>query len=98
MTPQHRDAHEAWQIERKVPVALIGVVLAQTFAIAWWGSAMSTRVDQLERQAVAASSQSERIVRLEEKIGGIQQGISEIKSMMRPAAVPTPAQRMSDPG
>lgn len=92
-----RDTREEWHVAKEIPVALIVVVLIQAFGFGWWGSSMSTRVDQLERQATAASSQSERIVRLEEKIGGIQQGISEIKSMMRPAQAPAP-QRMSDPG
>lgn len=91
-----RPEPEVWHVEKKVPVALIAVVLAQTFAIAWWGSAMTTRVELLERQATISAAQGERIVRLEEKISGIQQGISEIKAMIRPSVAP--AHPTTNPG
>lgn len=84
MTP-HR---EQWHVDKKIPVAIILMLIAQTFGAGWFASAMSTRVDQLERQAAAQPAQSERIVRLEEKIGAIQSGIAEIKSMIRPQAAP----------
>jgi hypothetical protein len=77
-----------WQVDRKIPLALIGAVLLQTAGMSWWASGMSMRVEQLERQAAGISSQSERIVRLEEKVGGIQQGIAEIKAMLQRANVP----------
>lgn len=90
---------EEWHIEKKIPLALIIAVLTQTFGIAWWGSAMSTRVEQLERRAESTASQSERIVRLEEKVGGIQQGIAEIKAILQSRPAPTtPPPRTSDPG
>lgn len=88
--------HEHWQVEKKIPLALIAAVILQTFGIAWWGSAMSTRVEQLERQASARMTDAERIVRLEEKVGGIQQGVTEIKAMLQVRAVP-PALREPPP-
>lgn len=73
-----------WHLDKKVPIALIFAIIGQTVAAAWFASALSTRVDQLERQANASSPQAERIVRLEENMKAIQQGITEIKSMIRP--------------
>lgn len=75
-----------WSLDRKIPVPLI-VSLAlmffgQTFIFAWGLSNASTRLDALERNVESAKPQAERIIRLEEKIGVVQQGINDLKSLL----------------
>jgi len=72
-----------WHLDRKVPIALIITIAVQTGGIIWWASDVNARVAQLERQAVAAGPQSERIIRLETQIEAIREGIAEIKVLIR---------------
>jgi hypothetical protein len=72
-----------WHLDRRVPIALIVTIAIQTAGIIWWASDVNARVSQLERQAVAAGPQSERIIRLETQIEAIREGIAEIKTLIR---------------
>ena len=72
-----------WHLDRKVPLALIATIIGQTLVAAWGASNLWARVDELERQVRSAAPQAERIIRLEEKIGAVQEGVVEIKSMIR---------------
>ena len=72
----------AWHLDRKVPIALIATIVIQTMAIVWWAAKTDARVDQLERWQAASLPLSERVIRLEEKIGVVQQGITEIKQLV----------------
>lgn len=72
-----------WHLDRKVPIALIATLVIQTGTIIWWASSLSERVNTLERQAVAAAPQSERLTRVEVKIEAINEGITEIKRLIR---------------
>jgi hypothetical protein len=71
-----------WHLDRKVPLALIVAIAAQTSAVSWWAATLSARVDLLERQVVAIGPQAERIIRLESKVDGIASGLWEIKSLI----------------
>lgn len=76
------DVDRQWHLDKKVPIALIGTLTIQTMAVVWWAAGAATRLDQLERQVREAAPQAERVIRLEEKIGVVQQGIAEIKSLL----------------
>lgn len=69
------------RFQADIIVLIIGIV-AQTGAAVWWASGINTRVDQLERTIMAASTQGERIARLEEKVGQIATGIIDIKELL----------------
>lgn len=69
-----------WHLDRKVPVALIVALAAQTVAMVWWAATLSIRVDQLEQKAVASAPQAERIIRLESKVDVIADKITEIRA------------------
>lgn len=73
-----------WTVDKKVPVALMVTMGVQIVAFVWWAGAASNRLDQLERRMEASAPQGERIIRLEEKIGMVQQGIVDLKQMIRP--------------
>jgi hypothetical protein len=72
-----------WHLDKRVPIALIMTIAVQTAGFIWWASDVNARVAQLERQAVAAAPQPERIIRLETQIEAIREGITEIKTLIR---------------
>jgi len=77
---------EHWSVDRKIPVPLIVTLatlfLGQTIGVVWGLSNASTRLDVLERTVDGSKPQAERIIRLEEKVGVVQQGINEIKIIL----------------
>lgn len=85
---EERDKH--WHLSRSVPVAFIAAMLiyaiAQTATAAWFASAMNFRVDAVEKaQALivpTATSQGERLTRVEEKLEGVKAGITDIKTIL----------------
>jgi len=85
MTEEEAQAEREWHLDKKVPIALIFTIVLQTVTVVWWAATTSQRLDQVERRQEASASQAERIIRLEEKIGVVQQGIGEIKTMIRPS-------------
>lgn len=77
-TQDHR-----WHVEKKIPLAMMGMLLLQTFAVGWWASETSARVTNLERRMDAAAPQGDRLTRVEVKIETVQSGIEEIKQLIR---------------
>lgn len=81
-----RPSNRHWTLDRKVPLPLIVslalLFIGQTGMVAWSLSNASTRLDMLERNVEASKPQAERIIRLEEKVGVVQQGINEIKVIL----------------
>lgn len=80
-----------WHWDRKVPVALIVTLIVvfagQTWTAAWWASKTDARIEILEKQSTAAgptaADQGNRLTRVETKLEAVQDGISEIKSILR---------------
>ena len=54
-----------WHLDKRVPIALIVTLMLQAAGVVWWGAAITTRLDALERQLSAASDTRERLIRLE---------------------------------
>lgn len=81
---------ERWHVSRGIPVAFIASMLvyaiAQTATAAWFASAMSQRVDMIEKAQVQMSQQvspqGERLTRVEEKLEGVKAGITDIKALL----------------
>lgn len=71
-----------WHLDRKVPLALIAMIAAQTFAALWWASGINTRVEYLEKQYIALSPQAGQIIRLQTQLEGISSNILEIKNAL----------------
>lgn len=72
-----------WHLDKRVPLALIVAILLQSGAAMWWASGLSERVNMLERQQALAAPQADRLTRVEVKIEAVQDGISEIKRLIR---------------
>ena len=81
---------ERWHVSRGIPVAFIFSMLvyaiAQTATAAWFASAMSQRVDMIEKvqsqMATQVTPQGERLTRVEEKLEGVKAGITDIKAIL----------------
>jgi len=71
-----------WHLDKKVPLALIITIIAQTVIAAWAASNMWTRVGELEHKVEVAAPQAERIIRLETKVDGITGSLAEIKTLV----------------
>ena len=81
------DASESsphWQVDRRIPLALIFTIAVQTCGIVWWASGLTSRVESLERQVAAAKPQGDRLTRVEVRLDNVVDGISEIKALLRP--------------
>jgi hypothetical protein len=40
----------SWHFDKRIPITLIAVILAQTAGIVWWGSNITTRVQNIEKE------------------------------------------------
>jgi hypothetical protein len=78
---EHEETH--WTVDKRVPLALIVTIIIQTAGLVWWASNLSERVNTLERRAEASAPQGDRLTRVEVKIESVQEGISEIKRLIR---------------
>jgi len=85
---QYSAGDRQWHLDKKVPLALIITIVAQTVAVSWGASNLWTRVAELERQAQLAAPQFERIIRLEAKVDAMNASLAEIKAMIRREARP----------
>ena len=74
---------EHWRLDRKVPLVLILAIALQTLAVVWGAATLSARVEVLEKQATAIAPLAEKVIRLETRLEAIQQGIAEIKTLIR---------------
>jgi hypothetical protein len=81
MTPEDSDRN--WHLDKRVPIALIVTIALQTGSFIWWAASVSERVNTLERRAEQTAPQADRLTRVEVKIESIQEGITEIKRLIR---------------
>jgi hypothetical protein len=77
------EADSSWHLDRKVPIAMVVAILMQTGGMIWWGAKADARIETLERKAELAAPQDTRLTRVETKLEAVQDGISEIKSILR---------------
>lgn len=80
-----------WHMDKKVPIALILAIIMQTGGMVWWAASASERLNALERKAEAVAPQAERLARVETKLEAVQDGIAEIKSILRKEPSPVKA-------
>lgn len=73
-----------WQVPlpRASTVTIIIAIIVQTAGVSWWASALTLRVDNFEKQSASFGRQTERVIRLEERIAIIQQGVSENRNLL----------------
>ena len=73
-----QDQGGAWQLDRKIPVALIMTLLIQTAGFAFWVGQLSIRIDQLELQSQRYLTNGDRLTRLEVRIENLIETVREL--------------------
>lgn len=72
-----------WQLDRRIPLALILAIVAQSFVA---GGAIATlygRVSSLEEKMAATAPLITQVARLETKFDAMKEDVGEIKSLVR---------------
>lgn len=67
------------RLERKVPLALVATLIAQTAAALMWAGAAEQRLTQVERRVEAAAGAPERLARVEEQIGAVRDQLKRME-------------------
>lgn len=72
-----------WQIDRKIPLALVITLLIQTGSVVWWASSTNARLNSVEEKMALQAPQADRLTRVEVKVESALDGIAEIKAILR---------------
>jgi len=75
---------DTWQIDKKIPVALIFTLLLQTAGFAFWMGQLSVRIDQVESENLRYSTNSDRVTRLEVRIDNLTETVRNLSSKVNP--------------
>jgi hypothetical protein len=78
-----RSEPESWHLDKKVPIALIGVALIQFGGFIWFASDSNTRLGIVEKRLEATAPQSDRLTRVETRVEIIQSDVKDIKSDLK---------------
>lgn len=86
-----------WEVERKVPLALIfsiaSLFIGQTVAGAMWVASVSSRLDAVERkveqQAAIMAPVVERSIRLETRLEALIESQSRVEQILRNSSILT---------
>jgi hypothetical protein len=73
-----------WHVDRKVPIAVIIAIVAQTGGFIWWGAKADERLTTLERRVETSAPQADRLTRVEVNLESIKESLTEIKARLRP--------------
>ena len=53
--------NESWHLDKKVPIALLGAILCQTFVFGWWAASLQDRVAILESREASFETANARL-------------------------------------
>jgi len=76
-----------WHLDKKVPITIIGALIAQTVFFTAWGTSkydeVNSRITALERSDSTQQSHETRITRIEENMTYIRSDLQEIKNLLK---------------
>ena len=95
------ESEKHWHLDRRVPIALVGAIVVQTFSIGWWAAGISGRVANAETQTAAAQIRLTAIetrqleadklgVRVDERLKSLQDAVTRVENALVPPARPRP--------
>lgn len=76
---QEQDKH--WSVDRRVPIALIWTLLAQTAAAVWWASGQS-ELNSAQERRIAALEAQRNSERLSERMHSLEAQVSDAKQLL----------------
>lgn len=86
--PLTRETEGHWTIDRHIPAALIFTIVVQTIGVIMWATKLADRVENLEKTAHQSTAivapMNDRVTRLETRLEGIKDDLTEIKVLLRP--------------
>lgn len=77
------DADARWHLDKRVPIAMLLAILAQTGTGFWWAATTSERINNLEKRADAAAPQADRLTRVEVKLDGVTDAIGRVERLIQ---------------
>lgn len=77
------EADARWHLDKKVPIALLLAIMAQTGTGFWWAATTSERINNLEKRAESVAPQADRLTRVEVKLDVVQENLGEIKRLLQ---------------
>lgn len=79
--------NEPWHLDKRVPIALIVTIAAQTMGIVWWASSLDHRVRTVEREIVALmqsdSAQRDEMRRTTEYLARLDERVVQMMSVLK---------------
>jgi hypothetical protein len=82
-----------FELERRIPLALLFGLLLQTGGVLFWAGAAAERISEAERQTRSHASVIERVVRLEAEVMAQHEMLARIESKLDRIAAPRGGQR-----
>ncbi len=94
------DDRKHWHLDRRVPVAIIGALLLQSFSVGWWAARMESRVSVVESAAARADASAQQRfaaietrqleadklgARVDERFRALQDTLLRVESAVAPA-------------
>lgn len=76
---QEQDKH--WSLDRRVPIALIWTLLAQTAAAVWWAAGQS-ELNFAQERRIAALEQQRNTERLSERMHSLEAQVQDAKQLL----------------
>lgn len=75
---KHGPPRDDWHLDKRIPIAIIAAILMQSSAAIWWASAVSARMEVLEAGYKFLQPQGDRLTRVEEKIGNLNEKVVDV--------------------
>lgn len=80
-------SQEDWHLDKRVPIAIIVALIAQTLFFTYigteWKTVTDNRINSLEKYQAATENQKDRILVLEQNIMRVREDLAEIKDLLR---------------
>ncbi len=73
---------EKWRMDRRVPVAVMIMLLMQVGGVLVWATQLDARVSGIERQAITTGMLNEKFTRLDERLDNMKQDLSEVRQQL----------------
>jgi hypothetical protein len=77
------DDCEHWTVDRRIPIASILALIAQTVVVVYLIAGLFHRVDNLEKDSTARGPQADRLTRVEVRLENVQDVVTEIKRLIQ---------------
>lgn len=78
-----RRIKEHWHLDKRVPLALMLALIAQTGSVIWWASGIDYRIGRLEIDQSVVAVMNDKVIRLEEQLKSSNELLREIREELR---------------